>query len=82
MEKVSLFYLRNPTNTNMQTIKKPYGNQKEPLEFIQCQINQIRNSVKDKRSQLTWQPGNEVSRRNSASKAKLKAASQEERLQG
>ena len=45
------------------------------------QINKIRNSVQDRQSRLTWQTINEVKRRKSISRAKLKAASQEERIQ-
>ena len=47
---------------------------KELTEYIQNQIDKIRDSVED------WQTINEVSRRKSTVKAKLKAANQQERI--
>ena len=47
----------------------------------QVQINKIRNSVKDRQSQLVWQIVNEVSGRKITSIEKLNAISQEGRLQ-
>ena len=41
----------------------------------------MRNSEEDRPSQLAWQTVNEVSERKNTSRAKLKAASQEERRQ-
>ena len=41
----------------------------------------IRDSVEDRQSRIAWQMVNEVSRRKSTAKAKLKATSQEERIQ-
>ena len=52
--------------------------QKEQIEYIQGQINKIRNSVEDRQSWITWQAVKEVSKRKSTTRAKLKAASQEE----
>ena len=41
-------------------------------------MNKIRDSVEDRQSRIAWQMVNEVSRRKSTAKAKLKATSQEE----
>ena len=40
----------------------------------------IRDSVEDKQSRIAWQTINEVSRRKSTAKAKLKATSQQDRI--
>ena len=53
---------------------------KEQAEYIQNQIDKIRDSVEDRQSRIAWQTINEVSRRKSTAKAKLKAASQQERV--
>ena len=53
---------------------------KEQTEYIQNQIDKIRDSVEDRQSRIAWQTINEVSRRNSKTKAKLKAANQQERI--
>ena len=53
---------------------------KEQTEYIQNQINKIRESVEDRQSRIVWQAVNEVSRRKSTAKAKLKATSQEEQI--
>ena len=42
------------------------------------QINKIRDLVKERQSRIAWQTVNKVSRRKSTTRAKLKAASQEE----
>ena len=47
---------------------------------MQNQIDKIRDSVEDRQSRIAWQTINEVSRRKSTAKAKLKAASQQERV--
>ena len=49
--------------------------------YIQSQINKIRNLVENRQSWLGWHSVNEASRRKGSSRAKLKAASREERLQ-
>ena len=54
-----------------------YGNFTERKEYIQGQISKIRNLVEERQSQIAWQTINEVSKRRSTSKAKLKASSQE-----
>ena len=50
-------------------------------EYIQSQINKIINSVEDRQSRIAWQTVNKVSKMKSISSAKLKAVSQEERIQ-
>ena len=81
----SLCNKRNPINTNSQKLKKAQRELtstyvKEQMEYIQNQINKIRNSVEDRQSRITWQIVNEVSKRKSTSSAKLKATSQEEQI--
>ena len=53
---------------------------KEQTEYIQNQIDKIRDSVEDMQSRIAWQPINEVSGRESTAKAKLKATNQQERI--
>ena len=53
---------------------------KEQTEYIQNQIDKIRDSVEDRQSRIAWETVNEVSRWNSTAKAKLKATSQQERI--
>ena len=53
---------------------------KEPTEYIQNQIDKIRDSVEDRQSRIAWQTINEVSRRKSTAKAKLKATNQQEQI--
>ena len=53
---------------------------KEQTEYIQNQIDRIRDSVEDRQSRIAWQTINEVSRRKNTAKAKLKAANQQERI--
>ena len=55
--KASLFNKRNPKNAMMQKMKKAQKNvintyQKEQLEYTQGQINEIRNSLEDRQSQI------------------------------
>ena len=71
----SLCNKRDLTNTNTQKLKKAQRElinayEKEQIEYVQGQINKIRNLVED-----VWQTINEVSKRKSTLKAKLKAAS-------
>ena len=83
MKIASLLKKRNPTNANAQELKKERTNtyEKERLEYIQGQINKIRNLVEDRQSQFVWQTVSEANRRKSTSRAKLKTTSQEEKLQ-
>ena len=75
-------YRKNPTNTNTRKLKKAQYQLvgiylKEQTEYIQNQIDKITDSVEDKQSRIAWQTINEVSRRKSTTKAKLKAANQQ-----
>ena len=82
MKTVSLCNKSNPTNANVQKLKKPQREltNTEQKEYIQGQINKIRNSVEDRQSRIVWQTVNKVSKRKSTSRAKLKTASQEEKI--
>ena len=78
-------YRKNPTNTNARKLKTAQYQLtgiyiKEQTEYIQNQIDKIRDSVEDRQSRIAWQTINEVSRRKSTAKAKLKAANQQERI--
>ena len=78
-------YRKNSTNTNALKLKKAQYQLtgiylKEQTEYIQNQIDKIRDSVEDKQSRIAWQTINEVSRRKSTTKAKLKATNQQERI--
>ena len=78
-------YRKNPTNTNARKLKTAQYQLagiyiKEQTEYIQNQIDKIRDSVEDRQSRIAWQTINEVSKRKSTAKAKLKAANQQERI--
>ena len=77
-------YRKNPTNTKARKLEKAqYIAEiylKEQAEYIQNQIDKIRDSVEDRQSRIARQTMNEVNRRKSTAKAKLKAASQQERV--
>ena len=78
-------FRKNSTNTNARKLKKGQYQLagiyiKKQTEYIQNQIDKIRDSVEDKQSKIAWQTINEVSRRKSTAKAKLKAANQQERI--
>ena len=69
---------KNPTNTHALKQKKTQNELasiylKEQTEYIQNQIDKIRDSVKDRQSRIAWQTINEASRRKSTAKAKLKS---------
>ena len=71
-------YRKNPTNTNALKLKTAQYQLagvyiKEQIEYIQNQIDKIRDSVEDRQSRIAWQTINEVSRRKNTAKAKLKA---------
>ncbi len=60
---------------------KDENNSPKPLMIkIQNQIDKIREYVEDRQSRIAWQKIHEVSRRNSTTKAKLKATKQHERI--
>ena len=76
---------KKPTNTNALKLKTAQYQLagiyiKEQTEYIQNQIDKIRDSVEDRQSRIAWQTINEVSRRKNTAKAKLKAANQQERI--
>ena len=78
-------YGKNPTNTNALKLKTAQYQLagvyiKEQTEYIQNQIDKIRDSVEDRQSRIAWQTINKVSRRKNTAKAKLKAANQQERI--
>ena len=77
-------YQKTPTNTNARKLKTAQDQLagiyiKEQTEYIQNQIDKIRDSVEDRQSRIVWQTIYEVCRRKSTAKAKLKAANQQER---
>ena len=85
VKTASKSYRKNPTNTNARKLEKAQYQLagiylKEQTEYIQNQIDKIRDSVEDRQSRIAWQTINAVSRRKSTAKAKLKAASQQERV--
>ena len=75
---------KNPTNTN--SLKLKTQNElaniylKEQTEYIQNQIDKIRDSDEDRQSRIAWQMINEVSRRKRTAKVKLKATRQQDRI--
>ena len=76
---------KNPTSTNDLKLKKAQNELaniylKEQTEYIQNQIDKIRDSVEDRQSKIVWQMINKESRKKSTAKAKLKATSQQEWL--
>ena len=85
VKTASKSYRKNPTNTNARKLKTAQYQLagiyiKEQTEYIQNLIDKIRDSVEDRQSRLAWQTINEVSRRKSTAKAKLKAANHQERI--
>ena len=78
-------YRKNPTNTNALKLKTAQYQLagiyiKEQTEYIQNQIDKIRDLVEDRQSRIAWQTINEVGRRKNTAKVKLKAANQQERI--
>ena len=85
VKTASKSYRKNPTNTNARKLKTAQYQLagiyiKERTEYIQNQVDKIRDSGEDRQSRIAWQTINEISRRESAAKAKLKAANQQERI--
>ena len=85
MKTASKNYRKKPTNTNARKLKTAQYQLagiyiKELTEYIQNQIDNFRDSVEDRQSWIAWQTKNEMSRRKSTAKAKLKAANQLERI--
>ena len=76
---------RDPNNGNAQKLKKAQSElsnayQNEQIECIQDQVNKIRHPIEDRQSQIAWQTVNEVNKRKSTARVKLKPATQEERI--
>ena len=76
---------KNPMNTNALKLKMAWNELasiylKEQTEYIQNQIDKIRDSVEDRQSRIVWQMINKVSRRKSTAKAQLKTKKQQERI--
>ena len=85
IKTASLCNWRNPTNINAPKLKKAQKELtnvylQEQIEYIQNQINKIRDLVEDRQSRIAKQAVNEMSRKKSTARAKMKAASQEERI--
>ena len=85
LKTASKSYRKNTTITNVRKLKKEQYQLagiylKEQTEYIQYQIDKIRDSVEDGQSRIAWQTINEVSKRKSTATAKLKAANQQERI--
>ena len=77
---------KTPTSTNIRNYRKARQELEETYnieqhKYIQEQIETIRNAAENKQSSLTWQTVNEVTGRKRSTQAKLKASSQDERLQ-
>ena len=83
MKTASKCNMGDPININALKLKKAQNELaniylNEQIEYIQNQINKIRDSVEDRQSRIAWQTVNEVGRKKSTVKAKLKATSQED----
>ena len=75
VKPASKSYRKNQTNTNPRKLEKAQYQLagiylKEQTEYIQNQIDKIRDSVEDRQSRIAWQTINEVSKRMSKAKAK------------
>ena len=75
VKRASKNYRKNPTNTNALKLKTAQYQLagiyiKEQTEYIQNQIDKIRDSVEDRQSRIAWQTINEVSRRKKHSQSK------------
>ena len=71
-------YRKNPTNTNALKLKTAQYQLagiylKEQTEYIQNQIDKIKDSVEDRQSRIAWQTINEVSRRKEHSQSKTES---------
>ena len=77
---------KTPTSTNIRNYRKARQELEETYnieqhKYIQEQIETIRNAAENKQSSLAWQTVNEVTGRKRSTQAKLKASTQDERLQ-
>ena len=73
VKTASKSYRKDPTSTNARKLEKALYQLagiylKEQAEYIQNQIDMIRDSVEDRQSRIAWQTINEVSRRKSTAK--------------
>ena len=85
MKTASKCLRKKPINTNTLKLKKAQNELasiylKEQTEDKQNLIDKIRDSMEDRQSKIAWQTINEVSRRKTTTKAKLKATNQQERI--
>ena len=82
MKTASKCNRKNPTNANALKLKKAQNELANIYlkEYIQNQIDKIRDSVEDRQSRIALQTINKVSRRKSTAKAKLKATNHQERI--
>ena len=79
LKTASLCNERRPSNAKSLKLKKPQKvlintYQKEQMEYVQGQINKIRNTVEDKQSRIAWQTVNDVCKSKSISTPKLSVA--------
>ena len=77
---------KTPTSKNIRNYRKARQELEETYnieqhKYIQEQIETIRNAAENKQSSLAWQTVNEVTGRKRSMQAKLKASSQDKRLQ-
>ena len=77
MKTTSKCNSRNPTDINALKRKKAQNELaniylKEQIEYLQNQINKIRESVEDRQSRIAWQTVNKVNRRKSTAKVNWK----------
>ena len=85
VKTASKCYRKSPTNTNALKLKIARNELaniylKELTEFVQNQIDEIRESVEVRQSRIASQTINELSRRKDTTKAKFKATNQQERI--
>ena len=88
VEQKMLANLKNktPTSTNIRNYRKARQELEETYnieqhKYIQEPTETIRNAAENKQSYVAWQTVNEVTGRKRSTQAKLKASSQDERLQ-
>ena len=75
MKTASKNYRKNPTNTNALKLKTAQYQLagiyiKEQTEYIQNQIDKIRDSVEDRQSRIAWQTINEGEQKKEHSQSK------------
>ena len=82
MKTASKSYRKNPNAIKLKKAQDQLTGiyLKEQTEYIQNQIDKIRDSGEDRQSRIAWQTIKKVSRRKSTTKAKLTVANQQERI--